>query len=100
VLDGIVDGVLDLPVGTVSTTTGGCVEESAGESDEVSDEVEGAAITLALPTKSPNPTDKPIALRASNLNGCSDIKTILNVRGCLKSRTGCKKALSVYAVNR
>jgi hypothetical protein len=27
-------------------------------------------------------------------------KIRIYLRGCLKSRTGCKKALSVYAVNR
>ncbi len=81
---GVVDGVVDLPVGTVSTTTGGEVEELSGESGKESDSVRGAAIALVLPSNSPNPTDKPIVLRAGNLNGCGDIETILKVKPAAK----------------
>ena len=72
--------VVVLPVGTVSTTTGCELEESAGESGEESDSVRGAAITLVLPSKNPNPTDKAIALKTGNLNDCSDIETSLKVK--------------------
>lgn len=77
---GVVDRVVVLPVGTVSTTTGCEVEESAGDSDSV----RGAAITLVLPRKNPNPTDKAIALKTGNLNDCSDMETSLKVKPAAK----------------
>ena len=73
-------GVVVLPVGTVSTTTGCEFEESGEESDSV----RGTAITLVLASKNPNPTDKAIALKTGNLNDCSDMKISLKVKPATK----------------